>query len=264
MKILSGKQVRARKVLLYGVHGIGKSTWAANAPSPIFLNVEDGVADIDCAKTEKLGSLAEVIDAVSWLSQNPHEFQTIVVDTLDWLEHLIFRDVAKAANKANIADIGYGKGYDAAREKWDFLLRGFDHLRKSRDMLIVMLAHAKIQRYDNPETESYDRYELDLHKSSNGMLQEWADEVLFASYRVFTRKDDQGFGKERKIAIGNQERYIRTVETPAAIAKNRLNLPGELKMDWQDFARFLPARQTNISGVVVNGSSKPVAEAAGV
>ncbi len=254
MKILSGRQIRARKVLLYGQHGIGKSTWAASAPQPLFLNIEDGVADIDCAKTEKLGSFAEVVDAISWLSQNPHDFKTLVIDTLDWLEQLIFREVAKSANKGNIADIGYGKGYDAAREKWDFLLRGFDHIRQSRDMTIIMLAHAKIQRYDNPETESYDRYELDLHKSSNGMLQEWADEVLFACYRVFTRKEDQGFGRERKIAVGSQERYIRTIETPAAIAKNRLSLPAELKMEWADFAQHLPKQ--NIPGVVVNGSSK--------
>lgn len=255
MQIHTGKQIRARRILLYGQHGIGKSTWAAAAPSPIFLNVEDGIADLDCAKTEKMNSLGEVIDAVSWLAQNPHEFKTLVVDTIDWLEQLIFVKVAKSANKGNISEIGYGKGYDAARNEWDFLLRGFDHLRKSRDMTIILLAHAKIQRYDNPETESYDRYELDLHKSSNGMLQEWCDEVLFASYRVFTRKEDQGFGKERKIAVGGNERYIRTVETPAAIAKNRLSLPAELKMEWQDYARFLPSQ--NIPGVVVDGSSKP-------
>ena len=254
MRIIQGKQVRARRVLLYGQHGIGKSTWAASAPMPIFLNIEDGIADIECAKTEHLTSLAEVIDAMSWLAGNAHEFKTVVIDTIDWLEHLIFKDVARSANKGNIADIGFGKGYEAAREKWDFLLRGLDHLRTSRDMLVILLAHAKVQRFDNPETESYDRYELDLHKSSNGMLQEWCDEVLFASYRVFTRKEDQGFGRERKIPVGAQERYIRTTETPAAIAKNRLRLPPELGMDWQDFARHLPAG--NISGLVVNGSSK--------
>lgn len=254
MKIQTGKQIRARRILLYGQHGIGKSTWAAGAPSPLFLNIEDGIADIDCAKTEKMNTLGEVVDGVSWLSQNPHEFKTLVVDTLDWLEHLIFKEVAKAANKGNIADIGYGKGYDAAREKWDFLLRGFDHLRKSRDMTIVLLAHAKVQRFDNPETDAYDRYELDLHKSCNGMLQEWCDEVLFASYRVFVRSEDLGFGKERKIAVGANERFIRTTPTPAAAAKNRLGLPPELKMEWSDFARFLPSQ--NIPGVVVNGSSK--------
>ena len=41
-------------------------------------NIEDGIADIDCAKTEKLNTLGEVVDAVSWLSQNPHEFRTLM------------------------------------------------------------------------------------------------------------------------------------------------------------------------------------------
>lgn len=254
MKIVRGKQVRARRVLLYGQHGIGKSTWAASAPMPIFLDIEDGIADLECSKTEHLHSFAEVIDALSWLAGNSHEFKTVVIDTIDWLEHLIFKDVAKAAGKSNVAEIGFGKGYESAKEKWDFLLRGLNHLRTSRDMTVILLAHAKVEKFDNPETDSYDRYKLDLHKSSNEMLQEWCDEVLFASYRVFTRKEEQGFGKERKIAVGAQERYIRTTETPAAIAKNRLRLPPELSMDWQDFARYLP--EGNISGLVTNGSSK--------
>jgi len=209
-----------------------------------------------------------VVSTVSWLINNPHEFRTFVIDTVDWLEHLIFQQVARDASKGNITDIGYGKGYEAAREKWDFLLRGLDCLRLTKGMMIIILAHAKVQRFDNPETDAYDRYELDLHKSSNGMIQEWCDEVLFASHRVFTRSEDLGFGKERKIAVGAQERFIRTTETPAAIAKNRLRLPAELPMDWSAYAKYLtPAEMvekasapissgTDISGIVVGGSSK--------
>jgi hypothetical protein len=261
MKITTGKQALPRRILLYGQHGIGKSTWAASAPSPIFLNVEDGINDLDVARSEHLKELGQVIDAISWLVQNPHEFQTVVVDTIDWLEHLIFHCVAKEASKGNISDIGYGKGYEAAKDKWDFLLRGMDVLRTQRGMMVILLAHAKVTRFENPETDAYDRYDLDLHKSSAGMIQEWCDEVLFASSRVFTRTEELGFGKERKIAVGSGERFIRTTETAAAVAKNRLRLPPELPLDWNEFAKFLPAKPAgmatnNINGVVVNGTSK--------
>lgn len=236
MKILTGKQSRPRRILLYGQHGVGKSTWASDAPSPVFLNIEDGLGDIDCAKTEKLCSFGAVCNAITWAKDS--EYRTIVVDTLDWLERLIFSQVAQEANKPTVADIGFGRGYVDAVKKWEFLLSGLESARLAGKG-IILLAHARVVRFENPETQAYDRYELDLHKSSNGMIQEWCDEVLFASFRVFTRTEDQGFGKERVLAIGGKERYIRTNESAAAVAKNRLRLPDELAMSWVAYAQHL-------------------------
>lgn len=253
MKIMTGKQTRARRILLYGPHKIGKSTWASKAPGVLFADIEDGLNDLDVAKTEHLKSYADVVSCVSWLVSNSHPYQTFVIDTVDWLEQLIFQQVARDASKGNIADIGYGKGYDAARAKWDFLLGGLNALR-AKNVTIILLGHAKVTRFDNPETDAYDRYDVDLHKSSCGMIEEWCDEILFASRRVFVRTQDLGFNKERKIAAGDGERYIRTTETPAAIAGNRLGLPAELPMEWDAYAKFLPP--ANVAGVVVNGSSK--------
>lgn len=281
MKIITGKQARPRRILLYGQHGVGKSTWASEAPSPLFLNVEDGLGDIDCAKTEKLNSFSDVCRAIEWAKGS--EFRTLVLDTADWLERLIFNQVASDAGKPNIAEIGFGKGYGEATKKWEHILYLLEAARLYGKG-IVLLAHARVVRFENPETQAYDRYELDLHKSSSGMLQEWCDEVLFASFRVFTRTEDQGFGKERTIALGGKERYIRTNESAAAVAKNRLRLPDELPMSWAAYAAHLasyappkiqeavpPALQEaagffgdslgggDISGLVKDGSSKTVA-----
>ena len=46
-KIHTGK--KPPRIMLYGTEGIGKSTFAAQAPSPIFLPTEDGLGEIDCA-----------------------------------------------------------------------------------------------------------------------------------------------------------------------------------------------------------------------
>ena len=169
--------------------------------------------------------------------------------------------MAQDANKAQIEDIGYGKGYKLAPEKWRFLLSGFDVLR-SKGKTIILLAHAKIDTFESPETERYDRYEPDLHELGSSLLQEWCDEVLFASFKVFTKVEDLGFNKTRQIAIGGKDRFIRTNESAAAIAKNRLKLPDELPMNWAAFAKFLPTADpvakpaANIAGIVVDGSSK--------
>jgi hypothetical protein len=276
MRILTGKQSRPRRILLYGQHGVGKSTWASEAPRPLFLNIEDGLGDIDCSKTERLTSFGEVCNAIAYAATS--DYRTIVVDTLDWLERLIFTEVASQAGKPTIADIGFGRGYVDAVKKWDYLLGQLENARLAGKG-IVLLAHARVVRFENPETQAYDRYELDLHKSSNGMLQEWCDEVLFASFRVFTRTEDQGFGKERVLALGGKERYIRTNESAAAVAKNRLTLPDELAMSWAAYAAHLKSAPppvvteilppslaeladrfsgdgADIGGLVVNGTSK--------
>ena len=80
MKVIRGKTPQARRVLLYGVHGVGKSTWAAQAPEVLFLDFEDGLSDIDCAKSEHLHELPELMAALRWLATEEHGFQTIAID----------------------------------------------------------------------------------------------------------------------------------------------------------------------------------------
>lgn len=267
MKINTGKRAEPRRILLYGQHGVGKSTWAAEAPSPIFLDVEGGLNDIACDKSERLNTFGDVVSAVSWLITNPNDYKTVAIDTLDWLQTLIHKQVSQDAGKNSIEEIGYGKGYKFALEKWHFLIKGLDALR-AKGKTIILLAHAKIEAFDSPEAERYDRYEPALHESASAIVQEWCDEVLFASFRVFTRTEDLGFGQKRQIALGGKERFIRTNESAAAIAKNRLRLPDELPLTWAAYAAHLPQPASvqqakpapmagdSIAGVVVDGSSK--------
>jgi len=161
--------------------------------------------------------------------------------------------VALKASKDNIADIGYGAGYKQALSFWDRVLFALDWLRSERGMGIILLAHADIKRFESPEQDSYDRYQPALHPLASALIQEWCDEVLFASYRVFTRQEDQGFNKKRTISVSDGERYVRTQETAAVQAKSRLAMPPEIPFDWDSYAKCFTG---NVDGIVVNGSSK--------
>jgi len=259
MKIHSGKKQAPRRVMLYGTHGIGKSTWAAQAPGCLFLNLEDGLNDIDCQRTGVITSVDTVMESLQWLDTTKHDFKTVAIDSADWLEGLIHAEVAKTAGKKSIAEIGYGAGYKQALAVWDKVLFALDWLRTERGIGVILIAHTAIKRFDSPESDSYDRYQPALHDAASAMLQEWCDEVLFASYKVFTKKEDMGFNKERAVAIGGGERYVRTQETAAVLAKNRLSLPPEIEFSWSAYAEHFPTAETgNISGVVVEGSSKKV------
>ena len=266
MKINKGKKPAPRRIMLYGIHGVGKSSWAAQAPGAIFLNVEDGVNDLDVASTEHLKSFDAVMSALTWLQTEEHEYRTVVVDTIDWVEQLIHKDICVSAGVQSVADIDFGKGYPRAMPKWKVFLEFLDNLRKTRNMAIILLSHARIEKFANPEGSTYDRYAPDLWTNARGegagnMLQEWCDEVLFASFKTFTTKEGKGFN-EKVVAVGGKERYIRTSESASCLAKNRLGLPEELPMDFGVYAQHVRARLAaikpvgNVEGVVVNGSSK--------
>jgi len=110
-----------------------------------------------------------------------------------------------------------------------------------QDLLHQLVEYVEHKRFENPETESYDRYVPRLHKTASALVTEWCDEVLFATYKVFTKSTDEGFNRTRAQGIGSGERVLRTVERPAHLAKNRLGLPDELPLIWADFARHLTA-----------------------
>lgn len=250
MKIISGKRGNtARRIMLYGVHGVGKSTWAAQAPDVLFFNIEDGLHDIECNQTEHLTTYGEVMAALKWLAlgDHDHSFKWIAIDTLDHLEQLIWRHVAEQAGKASIEDLGYGSGYKIALSIWGEIQMALDYIRKRFGVGTIALAHSEIKRFDSPETDSYDRYQPALHAAASQLWQEWCDEVLFASYRTFVRKEEQGFGKDRAIAVGQGERYLRTSETAAVRAKNRLGLPHELDFSWAAYAQYLTTPVTSES-----------------
>ena len=266
MKIIKGKKSRPRRIVLYGTHGIGKSTWATHAPAPIFISTEDGLDDIGCDRTPLIKSLSAFNEAVSYLIGNPHDYSTVVVDTADWLERLIWRAVAQENNKSSIDDIAYYRGYNLAIRHWDFILSSLEELRQSRNVAVILLAHAKSTKIEPPDGESYSRYEPDLHKNVSPLLQEWADEVLFASYKINRIKKGEGFN-ERFQAIGDGERVVYTCEKPTHLAKRRIQMPDEIPLDWNTYLEHIKQSYAskpadNINGIVVDGSSKPKKETA--
>ncbi|MFW5829719.1 MAG: ATP-binding protein [Planctomycetota bacterium] len=241
VSIITGAQPRPRRMLVYGTAGIGKSTFATDAPDPIVIQTEDGLGEIDCHKFPVATCFDDVLAVLAALYTEEHQYRTVVVDSLDWLERLIWSKVCENRQVASIEDIGYGKGYSFALAHWRDVLEGLGALREARHMTVILIAHAKIERFENPETDPYDRYMPRLHKTASALVSEWCDEVLFATYRVFTKTTDEGFNQKRVQGLGNGERVLRTTERPSHLAKNRLGLPDELPLAWSAIAESLTA-----------------------
>lgn len=241
LKIEKGLKPAPRRVLLYGVQGVGKSSWAAQAPRCLFLDVEGGLGDIDCHRAA-VTNFADAMDALSSLFSDDHGYRWLAIDTADWLESLIWREVCAKKHVKNLEEIPYGKGYLYAIDLWRQVLEGMDALRSEKGMGIILLAHSKIDAFRNPEGEDFDRYAPRLHKAAAQIVMEWADEVLFCTYRTYVKAAaDSGFSaKGAGKGIGTGERVLRTQERPAHMAKNRLGLPEEMPLDWAEYAAYLP------------------------
>lgn len=234
--VTRGRVVKAPRVLLFGVEGVGKSTFAANAPSPIFLASEDGTSQLDVARFPEPNSWTDVLDAVEELTNSRHDFKTLAIDTLDWLEPMLWAHLVARANKPDIKsveDFGYGKGYTAALDEWRILLAALERLRNTRDMGVIMLAHSWIKPFKNPEGEDFDRFELKLNAKASGLIKEWSDAVLFTRFETFVSKDSK---TKRVRGFSSGERVMHTVRTAAYDAKNRYDLPEVMPLDYSAFA----------------------------
>ena len=222
-----GPLVRAQKTVIYGPEGIGKTTLAAQFPSPVFLDTEGGTHHLDVARFPAPKTWDDVTKIITALASEPHEFKTLVVDTADWLEKLLIEDVCRRANKTSIEEFGYGKGYVVLAEEVTKFLASLNALL-ARGMHILLLAHCRIAKFEQPDAAgAYDRYELKLTKQVAPLVKEWCDMLLFANY--FTKVAENDSGKKR--GVGGRERKLYTTHTAAWDAKNRHgfdeNLPFE-------------------------------------
>ena len=237
-QIQSGKQPAPPRIMIYGQEGVGKSSCAAQMPEPIFIQTEDGLGQIDCDRFPLAQSFDDVEQSLAALYSEKHDYQTVVVDSADWLERLIWDAVCHdyGARSIEKVDGGYGKGYVYALGYWRKLLDGLSALHDDRQMMIVLIAHAKVERFEDPESSAYDRYSPRLNKHASALITEWVDAVLFAGRKFRVETEEAGFNRERGIAraIGaaGGERVLKTVGGPSCVAKNRYNLPPELPLEW--------------------------------
>lgn len=238
--VTKGRIETPLRVVLYGPEGCGKSTFAAAAPDPVFIAAESGTNQLDVARFPRPESWVDVLDAVRVLGIETHSWRTLVIDTLDAVEPLIWNYIIERAGKAEIKgieDFGYGKGYTAALDEWRLLLSMLDVLH-AKGMHILLVAHSQIKTFKSPEAgiDDYDRYELKLNGKAAGLLKEWPECVLFANHETLTAEKN---GKVKGVSSG--KRIIRTERTAAYDAKNRYSLPSVLPLAWDAFAAAVKA-----------------------
>ena len=221
------------KALVYGGPGGGKTTLAASIPDVILVDFEAGANHVDCDRVY----IRERKDFDALLKElwNDKKYQALALDTLDWLQKMIFDDVCKSAGVSNIAKIEFGKGYAEAQTILNKYLDNLTLLMQKKQMDVLLLAHSQQRRVtDNPEQAEIDRHTIKLQVNDRGVgmgpiVIEWVDYMLYATYADAFYKD----GRKTKARAG--ERVLKTQGHTYFEAKARRPIPETIAMDWATF-----------------------------
>ena len=266
MNIEKGPKPGAKKVVIYGPEGVGKSTFASRFPDALFCDTEDSTKDMDVRRFEKPSSWEMLKAQVRYVIEHPDVCKTFVLDTADWAEQIEIEDLLKSAQKTGIEDFGYGKGYTYSAERFGELLNLLTELTE-KGINVVVTAHAQLRKVELPEEMgAYDHWEMKTSKKVAPMIREWADMVLFATYKVnVINTDGQGATKGKNKAQGGR-RVMYTTHTPFWDAKNRYGLAEELPLDYEQIKHVIettaksgptPDSHTDVSTVTQTPTVQP-------
>ena len=244
-RIKKGQTVRAPRIMMIGVEGVGKSTAGASMPNPVFICGESGLVGPQFSDTPSFTpeNWGEILQFVDELAQDSQGFKTLVIDTLDWVEPMLYAHVCKNANHKNIEDFGYGKGYVVAQQEARNLLARLDRLN-ANGMNILLLCHSQIKTVNNPTGDNYDHFESKVNAKISGIFREWCDCVLFAQFDMYTKKDGM-----RAKAFGGDGRIVQTTHSAAWDAKNRYGLPEVMPLDMGAIMEAITAGQVDVEAL---------------
>jgi hypothetical protein len=233
--ILSQVTVRKRKRpifgLLYGQPGIGKSTFGATLPKPIFIATER-LDQISVPKLPVPRDFKALYDQVDALDKEEHEYESIVLDTLDATELLIWQRVCSEGKVKSIEEFGGGwaKGYTRARELWTGLLSKLSDMSERYNVLLT--AHAHVKTFTDPSLSTpYDRWVMKIQDKSAEIVRQMVDLILFVQLETTVQKDTPKARKGRGIVSG--DRVLWTQPATGFEAKNRYDLESPLEFSWE-------------------------------
>lgn len=232
-QLTSGPIATPYFITLFGVEGIGKTTWGAQAPGATIVDIEGGSSEVDVKKRiekKHIETFQDVLDAMLFAAEDP-ECQTVVADSLSKIQEKLWartceRKSVKGHSYKSIEDFGYKQGYIFALDEWmDFINVCEKILAMGKN--VILIGHEMTKKFDDPTMlEGYSRYEIDIHPKASKLIRRYVHAVLFANYKTLV-KDGKG--------LETGERCLYTERRPGHDGKNRFQLPYELPFLWNEF-----------------------------
>jgi hypothetical protein len=252
MKVSNAEESRTDGPVRFAMHsipGFGKTTLIAHFPRVVFLAHEDQNVPRDLPFKVKILSgfrdWEDVLDTVDSLTDDPHDYLTLAIDTVDWMEPLIHEYVCRRdsgrkteMNPAqlelkSIEDYGFQKGYIVAEEEFRRLVWRLDILQARRGMHVAMAMHSHVKNFKNPGGSDYDRWIPKVHPRIAQVVVEWSETMLFGYFEANVSKEPDEKKKLGARAKGSStgRRLLGTQWNAQFDAKNRIRLPAEVVLE---------------------------------
>ncbi len=238
-----GNPLKPPRVLIYGVEGVGKSTFGAKSENPIFITPEGGVDQLRTASGDLvdempgIDSWEAIRGAVRKLLTEKHEFKTVVLDSADWIEKVCHARIIGTSGKSiTTCNGGYGAGYRQSEIMHKELIEDISLLRERRGMNIIVTAHAHVKEVKDPSmSEDYEAFEIKCHEFVSSLWREWVDALLFVRFQTFVKSSED---TKKARAFSDGSRMVYCLKQPSFQAKNRYGLTDEVSFTenyWDQF-----------------------------
>lgn len=220
MQVVKGKTLTAPKLMLYGLSGVGKSSLAAKLNNPLFLDFEGGLNYLGVDRTPQYLDLdafyKDLVELYRKAEAGKREYDTIVIDSVDWLVRKV---VEKAAgiDKHNLTETlnrsngGYGNGKQVLENQIRTMLLPLLVSLNKQGYGICLVAHADRKDLMDADGVDTERIAPKIDVNTMNTFVEWCDNVFY-------------------LKNINGERYLVLEGDSNVLAKNRLELTGEVKL----------------------------------
>jgi hypothetical protein len=234
MSILSSiakPQDRPILCTITGDAGLGKTSFAATFPKPIFIRAEDGLQAIPKSNRPDAFPVVSTIDdlweQLTSLIKEQHDYKTLVIDSITQLDNLFTNYIVDTDPKKpkTIAQAlgGYGAGFQALSSLHGRVRKAAGILNETKGMNIVFIAHSETETIELPDADPYTRYNIRMQKKSVSHFVDNVDMVGYLKLETHTIGDG-----DRKKAISDGTRLLVTYATAANISKNRYGITEDL------------------------------------
>ena len=244
--ITTKKQPEAYKVLIYGPPKIGKSTFAANIPNHVFMNLEGRLGRIPEANAgPRIEKYEDAKKLVQELIVESHKFGTLVIDSADYLEDMMSSEIARRAQKDSIEAVPYGQGYGNLVEEWRAFLNAMEILRLQKGMNIVFLCHAMVKTNSPATGGTYDYYAPKLYggkdkfKGTSDLLKGYCDVIGFANNEDVVKIVDAGFNKKTQAVNSTRKLFMDPANPSYEAGLSFKGMPTECDFTWEAFSNAI-------------------------